>query len=59
MICFIMFVIPGKAIYYKTIGSGGLGRGIQDPLLSFDFIVIIYHVFDNLMTMMHEFNFTT
>ncbi|XP_021950123.2 solute carrier family 13 member 2 [Folsomia candida] len=39
LICFIMFVTPGRAIYYKTIGSGGLGEGVKDPLLSFDFIM--------------------
>ncbi|CAL8144256.1 unnamed protein product [Orchesella dallaii] len=39
LVCVLMFIIPGKAEYYRNFRTGGLGEGMKDPLLSFDFIL--------------------
>ncbi|CAL8144268.1 unnamed protein product [Orchesella dallaii] len=38
MVCILIFVLPKDPIYYKNFLKGGLGAGIDDPVMPFSFI---------------------
>lgn len=38
LVCFLLFVLPKESKYYKNILRGGIGEGIDDPLLPFEYM---------------------
>ncbi|ODM99981.1 Solute carrier family 13 member 3 [Orchesella cincta] len=38
LVCILIFTLPKDPVYYKNILKGGLGAGIDDPIMPFSFV---------------------